>query len=159
MSTRRRLPRRKRIYHFVSVCLHFSLALAGVMFIFYVVAPLVGGKLFPQALIKCGSWIIMASYSIVLLKQKRRGLRISCYAFILLGLYTITCGFLWFPHPFNLLFSVLSVIGIAFSYNAQQKRVKSMVKIRTPMKRQPLPFVRARRLFSTLISRRPNETC
>ena len=105
------------------------------MFIFYVVAPLVGGKLFPQALIQCGSWIIMAAYSIVLLQKKRRGLRISWYTFMLFGLYTIACGFLWFTYPFSLLFSVLSVVAIAFSYNAQQKREGSLVEIRTPMKR------------------------
>ena len=135
MSTKRHRTRKRRIYHFVSVCLHCCLALAGVVFIFYVVAPLVGGKLFPQALIQCGSWIIMAAYSIVLLQKKRRGLRISWYTFMLFGLYTIACGFLWFTYPFNLLFSILSVVAIAFSYNAQQKREGSLVEIRTPMKR------------------------
>jgi hypothetical protein len=135
MSTKGLLTRKERVYRFVSVCLHIYLALAAVMFILYLGAPLLGGRLFPHALIICGSWIIMASYSIVLLQKKRRGRRISLCQFLLLGSYTIACAFLWFPYPLSLLFSVLSVVGIAFSYNAQQKREGSLIEIRTPLKR------------------------
>jgi hypothetical protein len=115
--------------------LNIYLAVAVIMFLLYLAVFVLDGKLSARAGIVYGSWIVMGLYSKALLRKLKKGRRIGLREHILLCLYTIACVFLWFPYPINLLFSAFGIIGIAFSYRAQKKRTKSLVKIRTPMKR------------------------
>jgi hypothetical protein len=126
MWKKERSNRRKDFYQFISVCLNIYLAVAAIMFMLYLGAPLLGGKLFPRAIIIYGSWIVMSVYLKALLKKSQKGLRITLHEHVLLSLYTIACVFLWFPYPISLFFTILSVVGIAFSYKAQQGLTRAL---------------------------------
>lgn len=123
MSVRKFSPNKEKIYNITSMALNFYLSVAVIIFVVYLVAPLLGGKLLFNALIVCGSWIGMALFLKFLVKRAQKGLRIRTHEYILLCLYSIACMFLWFRYPLNFFFSVLNIIGIGFSYKAQQKRM------------------------------------
>jgi hypothetical protein len=121
------------IYYLVSVCLNIYVAVAVSMFVLYLGAFALGGKLSARAVIVYGSWIVMGLYAKTLLKKSKKGRRIGLREHILLCMYTVACMFLWFPYVISVFFSVLSIVGIAFSYKAHQKRMASLVEIRTPL--------------------------
>lgn len=123
---------KEHLYYLLSVCLNIYLAVAAVMFVLYVVAPLLGGKFFPRAVIVYASWIVMAVYAKTLLKKSQQGHVIVLREHLLLCMYTIACVFLWFPYRISILFTVLAVVGTAFSHNAQKNRDKSSENSRVP---------------------------
>jgi hypothetical protein len=123
------------IYYLLTVCLNIYVALAAALFLLYIGAFFLGGKLSLRAVIVYGSWIVMGLYAKALLKKSKKGRRIGLREHVLLCMYTIACVFLWFPYAISVFFSVLIVVGIAFSYKAQQNRADPSVEIRTPMKR------------------------
>jgi hypothetical protein len=115
----------KQIYDFASVALNIYLTGATILFAIHVFAPLLGGKLLFNALIVYGSWIGMALCSKYFLSRLRKGLPIRLHEYVLLSLYSIGCMFLWFPYPISILFSILTIVGIVFSYKAQHRRARA----------------------------------
>lgn len=114
----------KEIYDFASVALNVYMTGAAIIFVVYLVAPLLGGKLLFNALILYGSWIGMGLFLKFLVKRVQKGLRIRPHQYVSLCLYNIVCMFLWFRYPINVFLSVLTIVGIAFAYKAQQRRVR-----------------------------------
>jgi hypothetical protein len=125
MSKKRFWTNKEDVCHFVSMAVNIYLAMAVIIFVPYLVAPLLGGKLFPRALIMYGSWIGMALCSKYFLSRLRKGLPIRLHEYVLLSLYSIGCMFLWFPYPISILFSILIIIGDVFSYKAQHRRARA----------------------------------
>lgn len=125
MSKKRLWTNKKAVCDILSVCLNIGLVGAGIMFVAYlVVVPLLGGRFSTYAVIVYGSLIGMCLFSKVFLRRVRKGLPISLHQHVLLCLYNIGCMFLWFGYPLNILFSILDIAGTAFSYKAQQRRVR-----------------------------------
>jgi len=114
----------KEIYDFASVALNVYMAGAAIIFVVYVVTPLLGGKLFFKPLILYGSWIGIGLFLKLLVKRVQKGLRIRPHQYVSLCLYNIACMFLWFRYPINVFLSVLTIVGIAFAYKAQQRRLR-----------------------------------
>lgn len=122
MSIRKFSPNKEKIYNITSMALNFFLLVAVIIFVVYLVAPLLGGKLLFNAVILYGSWIGMALFLKFLVKRVQIGLRIRQHQYVLLCLYNIVCMFLWFPYPISILLSIFSIVGIVFAYKAQQRR-------------------------------------
>ncbi len=122
MSVRKFSPNKEKIFNIASMALNFFLSIAVVIFVVYLVAPLLGGKLLFNALVLYGSWIGMALFLKFLVKRAQKGLRIRQHQYVLLCLYNIVCMFLWFPYPIDVFLSILSIVGIVFAYKAQQRR-------------------------------------
>jgi hypothetical protein len=122
MSVKKISPNKEKIYNITSIALNFFLSVSVIIFVVYLVAPLLGGKLLFNALILYGSWIGMALFLKFLVKRVQKGLRIRNYQYVLLCLYNIVCMFLWFPYPIDVILSVFSIVGIVFSYKTQQRR-------------------------------------
>ena len=112
---------KKRLLHFFSWVISFYLFLFILIFLIYLVAPILGGKLHFNALIVYGSWIGLALILKNGLKDMQKEMRLKKYKFILLTLYYILCAFLWFSYPLNLLFSGLFVVSNIVGYKAQYK--------------------------------------
>lgn len=135
MLTKQFSINRKGVYHFVSIALNIYLAAAVIMLVVYFIAPLLDGKLLPQAIVIYGSWVVMGLYLKALLKKSQKGLRIGLREHVLLCLYAIGCVFLWFPYPISFFFTVLIILGITISYKAQQRRAMTLEGNRKPMTR------------------------
>ena len=112
---------KEKIFRIASMVLNFFLTVAMVAFVVHLVAPLFGGELLVNALILYGSWIFMALFLKFLIKRSQKGFPIRVYQYFLLCLYNIVCMFLWFPYPISILFSILSIVGIALAYKANQR--------------------------------------
>jgi chromate transport protein ChrA len=87
--------------------------------------PLFGGIFSAKALVIYASWIGIALAIKYLINKFKNDIKLKWYEILPLTLYAIFCMFLWFPLPFNILFSILVVIGNIIGYRAQ---IKSIVK-------------------------------
>jgi putative Mn2+ efflux pump MntP len=124
MSMRKLFANKEEVYTVAAFALNFWLAVAVIFVIVYLVAPLVGGKLFPNVIMKYASWIGLALLARNVLKRVRKGLRIRAYDYSLVCLCVIINLLLWFSYPINIILSILSVVGLAFSYKAQSNRMR-----------------------------------
>lgn len=132
-SEKRFSVKKEKLYHFLSVILNCYLALSAVIFLIYLVAPLFGGKLFPNALIVYGSWIGMALIMKFILKKMQKKVRMRGYECLYVCAYGVICMFLWFPYPFSILCSILIILGTVVGYKVQ---LKSSEFSNTPTDRQ-----------------------
>lgn len=123
MSMRNSLRNKERFYGQVFVLVNLFLIFSVIIFSIYLVAPLFGGKLLVNALIHYGSWIFLALGMRIVTQRGRKGLRIRAYEYALLCLSGIVYFALW-SYPFNIIFGILSIVGIAISWRAQNKRLK-----------------------------------
>lgn len=103
---------------------NFLLALAVMFVVLYSIAPLFGGKLFVNAIIKYASWIAPALALKFFLKRLQQGLRMRVYDYIILCISSITSIVLWWAYPFNIILSVLTIISSVVSYRAQSRRAQ-----------------------------------
>lgn len=113
----------ERFYGQLFVIANLFLIFSAIMFFIYLIAPLFGGKLLARALIQYGSWIVLALGTRIVTQRGRKGLPIRAYEYALLGLSGIVYFALW-SYPFNIILSMLSIVGIAISWRAQNKRLK-----------------------------------
>jgi hypothetical protein len=116
---------REKKLRFVSIIINFYLFLSALIFVVYLIAPLLGGKLFFNALVVYGSWIGMALMLKYILKKAQEKIRLKWFEFLFLTTYGITCMLLWFTYPYNILFCLLIVVGNLIGYRAQMKSFNS----------------------------------
>jgi hypothetical protein len=109
-----------QLFVFANIILVFSI----IIFFIYLVAPLMGGKLSMRALMHYGSWILLALGFRVITQRGRKGLWIRAYEYVFLCIAGILYFSLW-SYPLNIFLSMLCIIGIAISYNAQNRRMKA----------------------------------
>jgi small-conductance mechanosensitive channel len=98
------------------------LALAALLIVLYLIAPLLGGKLSVYAIIAYASWIGIALVSKLFVRRARKGLRIRAYEYIIACLYVIFNLLFWFRYPVGIILSILSIVGLFFAYRAQDRR-------------------------------------
>jgi hypothetical protein len=68
-----------------------------------------------------GSWVLMATVLKIILKRLRNELRLRAYDYPIMCVVAIINLFAWFTYPTNVILSILTVIGMAFSYRAWAK--------------------------------------
>ena len=99
------------VIYIVSVLTNAYIFLSIILFIVYLIAPLIGGNLFLRALMVYGSWIGLGfaiKYNISKYKKK---MPLNWYEILLMSAYGLTCMFLWFSYPFNIILSFFIVVG------------------------------------------------
>jgi len=111
----------KSVYNISLISINIFLVVAVVIFIAYLFAPLLGGKMLFKALILYGSWIGLALLLRRFIKRIQKQIRINKCEYILLCLYNIICMFIWFSYPFNIFFGLLSILGIILGYKIYQR--------------------------------------
>lgn len=124
MSIRNPLKNKAQIYSQAFALANLFLIFSVIMFSIYLVVPLLGGKLSVSALTHYGSWIFLALGMRIISQRVRRGLRIRAYEYLISCLVVIINFVLWFSYPINIILSILSVVGLAISYRAQNRRLK-----------------------------------
>jgi|WetSurSiteA1Bulk_404760.scaffolds.fasta_scaffold166074_2 hypothetical protein len=124
MSIKKPLKNKKQLYNQAFFLANAFLIFSIIMFSIYFAAPILGGKPSISALIHCGSWILLALGMRIMSQRARRGLRIRAYEYLLGCLVAIINFVVWFSYPINIILSILSVVGMAISYRAQNKRLK-----------------------------------
>jgi steroid 5-alpha reductase family enzyme len=116
------LKNRKSVYSITSLTATIILVIAVFFLVTYLIAPLFGGKLFVDAIIKCASWAGIGLAIKIVLKRAQNGEHIRACDYLLLCLVFIANLVVWFPYPANLILSILGVIGFIFSYRLQKSR-------------------------------------
>jgi hypothetical protein len=116
------LKNRKSVYRITSLTATIILVIAVIFLVTYLIAPLFGGKLFVDAIIKCASWAGIGLAIKIVSKRAQNGLHIRACDYLFLYLVFIANLVVWFPYPANLILSILGVIGFIFSYRAQNSR-------------------------------------
>ena len=124
MSMSNPLRNKEQVYGKAFVLANVFLIFSIIIFSIYLIAPLLGGKLSTSALIHYGSWIFLALAMRILSQRSRRGQRIREYEYLIACLVAIINLVVWFSYPINIVLSILSVVGIAISYRAQNRRLK-----------------------------------
>ena len=94
MSVRKFSLNRKNTYKVALITLYIFVSVALVIFIVYLAAPLLGGKLSFNALILYGSWICMGLFLIFLVKRAQKGFQIKHHQYLALGLLNCVCMFI-----------------------------------------------------------------
>ena len=112
---------KKKLLAIVSPLITVYLALASILFLTYLVAPLIGGKLSFKALMIYGSWIGSAILLKYIIKNFQKETLINNFKYFLICLYFISCMFLWFPYPLSLLSSLTLIVGFAVGYKKRRR--------------------------------------
>ena len=120
----------KNILSFISIITNAYLFLSVILFIVYLSAPFIGGKFFSKAFVIYGSWIGIALVVKYYLNKIQKKISLKWYEFLFLLVYIIICVFLWFPYPYNILFSILVTILNVFGYRAPIKSWRNELKKR-----------------------------
>ena len=115
---------KERVYRILSLTLNVYIAVAAIILGVHLIAPLFGGQLLTSALILYSSWAGMGLIAKYFLERIQKGLPIKIYEYSLLCIYIIACVVLWFPHPIDILFSVLCIVGVVISFRAQTAKKK-----------------------------------
>ncbi len=124
MSIRNLLKNEKQLYNLIFIVSNAFLILSIIMFSIYLVAPLLGGKLFVSALTNYGGWILLALGLRIMSQRGRRGLRIRIYEYLIACLFFTIYFILCFLYPVNIILSILEIVCMAISYRAQNRRLK-----------------------------------
>jgi hypothetical protein len=115
----------KEVYAAVFVIANLFLIFSVIMFSIYLAAPLLGGKLSVIAVIHYGSWIGLALGTRIITQAGRKGLPIRAYGYALLCLSCIVYFLLW-AYPLNIILIILSIVAIAISYKAYNRRIGTL---------------------------------
>jgi hypothetical protein len=108
------IKNKKSIYSIASLTATIILVIAVILLVTYLIAPLFGGKLFVDAIIKCASWAGIGLAIKIVLKRAQNGLHIRACDYLLLCLVFIANLVVWFPYPANLILSIIGIIGSFF---------------------------------------------
>ncbi len=112
---------KKELYGTSLVLANLFLIFSLIMFIVYLAAPLLGGKLSTHALMAYASWIGIALVGKVVIKRALNGLPIRMYDYSLICFLVIVNVVIWFSYPINVVLSILCVIGTVISYKTQRR--------------------------------------
>jgi disulfide bond formation protein DsbB len=107
---------RENLFRFLSIISSLYFYLAVILFAVYLVAPLLGGRLYLNALVIYGSWIGMAFALKYFLKKRGEKISLKWHELLVFTIYSISCMFLWFSYPLNIFFSLLIIAGNFISY-------------------------------------------
>jgi hypothetical protein len=121
MNSRWKKP--EEVYRMVFVLSNLFLILSTVLFLVYLIAPLLGGILYINSLIHYGSWIVVALATRIVSQRGRKGFHIRAPEYILLCLVMIINFAIWFSYPINVVLGILSIVVIAISYGTNRKRM------------------------------------
>lgn len=113
---------KKEIYGTALVMTNVFLIFSLLMFLVYLIAPLLNGKLSAHALTAYASWIGIALAGKSFLKRIINELPIRWYDYSVISLLAVVNLLIWFSYPINLILSVLCVVGAIFSFRAQKQR-------------------------------------
>jgi len=86
----------------------------------YLVIPLFGAEISFAAIIAYASWIGIGLGVRPLLNKKIKGLKPGIYDYIVACLFVIFSIIVWWKYPFNVIFSILVVLGFMYSYKDQR---------------------------------------
>ena len=115
-----RRPRdRDAVYRLSLVTMKAFLALGLTLTAVHLAAPLLGGELLVNAVIKYTSWVTTAALGVRFVKRARGGLQIRGREYLLIGLTTIAGLMLSIPYPISI---VVSIIAVAVFILAYQRR-------------------------------------
>ena len=112
---------KKSLLHFIYIVTNLYLFLSVALFSIYLIIPFFGGILSVRALVIYGSWVGIALAVKYLINKIQNDILLKWYEFLIFFLYGTVCMFLWFPLPFNILFSIFVAIGNIVGYKAQLK--------------------------------------
>lgn len=112
---------KKETYGMALVMTNLFLIFSLIMFMAYLSAPLMNGKLSAHALMAYASWIGLALVGKVFIKRVINELPIRWYDYSLISLVVVINLLIWFSYPINLILSILCVIGAALSHKAQKQ--------------------------------------
>jgi hypothetical protein len=98
------------------------MVIAVILLVIYLIAPLFGGELSIDAIIKCASWVGIGLAIKMVIKRIQNGLHIRVRDYLFLYLVFAINLVVWFPYPANLIISILGIICFIFSYKAQNNR-------------------------------------
>jgi hypothetical protein len=106
-----------------------------ILFLIYLLIPLFGGKLSLKALAVYATWAGSALLIRKAAKKQQKGIKIQKKEFILLSIYGVVCGIVWFSFPYSILFGTMMTMGTVLSYRAQLKRLANEENKKAPEKR------------------------
>jgi hypothetical protein len=109
----------KNLLYFIAIVTNLYLYLSVIIFSIYLIIPFIGGIFSAKALVIYGSWIGIAFALKYLINKIQKDILLKWYEFLILFLYGTVCMFLWFPMPFNILFSIFIAIANIVGYRAQ----------------------------------------
>lgn len=89
MSLKKIMANKEKLYSITSITSNIIIVVAVIFLLVYLVAPLFGGKLLINAIIKYASWIGIALALKIGLKRAKRGLRIRGYEYSLICLLSL----------------------------------------------------------------------
>ena len=87
----------------------------------HLLAPIFGGILVYQAIIKYGSWVGAAATLKYIHNKIKNKIRMKIISCTFISLYFSLCMFLWFIYPYNILFFLVMLVGTLVGYKAQEK--------------------------------------
>jgi len=115
---------KKNVYGTIHTLANIFLIFASVIFLIYLIAPLLNGKLSFSALTHYGSWILLAIVARVVSKRGLKGLKIRVREYVFISVVALINFGIWFRFPFNIILGVLMVVGTVISYITHSKRMK-----------------------------------
>ena len=122
MSMRRIIKDRKATYDIIYWFANCFLVIAVVLFVVYSAASLLGGKLFVGALIKTGTWIIVALSLRAYSQRGRKELKLrvgdSLHYYAAGTLFLIVT----FNYPVNIILCIINTIACAVSFKVNKDR-------------------------------------
>lgn len=115
---------------FIDKEITYDIALAGMniflgMGIFFtitnIIIPLFSGNFSWHAIMAYSSWIMMALVGKFSIKKARKG-QLEKLHFILISLAVVVNCIIWFKYPYNIIFSLIAVLGNSYSYSYIKKK-------------------------------------
>ena len=113
---------KKELYNKVFILSNCFLIFSTIVFLIYLVAPLIGGKLLMPALTGYGSWILVALAARIFSQRARKGENIKLSEYILGVILIISYFILRFSYPYNIIFSILVLVVLGISWKAQKSK-------------------------------------
>jgi len=111
---------KKELQKSVSVFLTIFLVLGVLLSVYYLAAPLWGGKINYKAIIAYASWAGLSLIGKLYLKRQRQGLSMNKAYYIITSVCVIVNLFVWFSYPINVILSFVSIVGLSYSYRIQR---------------------------------------
>lgn len=92
-----------------------------------VVSSLIGGKFYPQIILKYLTWVFMALAVKIYIKRQINEKPIRIHEYIFIPLSTVLLIMIWYPYPINIIFSIIVVVALFVAYK-KIKKVKVQVR-------------------------------
>lgn len=113
---------KEKIYKIASVASNIILIVAIIFLSIHLIAPLTGGKLLINAMVKSLSWLGIALAIKVALNRVQKDLYLRIYEYLIICLIVIANIWVWFTYPINLILNILCVICLILSYKSQREK-------------------------------------